>query len=110
MVSDELARKLDATAVAKKPIQGIHWYSLLANPAYVQDFAYISVNTPDRENLIVDDDDDEGNDCEQADMVNIILNMAYIRESLFGAGISKTIRGHNLAATSVMGLLGKAAN
>ena len=115
MISDELATKLDATAVAKKPIQGIHWYSLLANPAYVQDFAYISVNTPDRENLIVDDDDDEGNDCEQADMVNIILNMAYIRESLvrecvFGAGISKTIRGHNLAATSVMGLLGKAAN
>ena len=115
MITDELATKLDATAVAKKPIQGIHWYTLLANPAYVQDFAYISVNTPDRENLIVDDDDDEGNDCEQADMVNIILNMAFIKDSIvrecvFGAGISKSIRGHNMAASSVMGLLKQAQN
>ena len=108
LINSELAKRLDATEVAKKPIQGIHWYSLLGNPAYVQAFAYISVNTPDRENLIVDDDDNEDNDCEQSDMVNIILNMAFIKDSIvrecvFGAGISKSIRGHNMAATSVMG-------
>lgn len=67
------------------------------------------MNTPDRENLIVDDDDNEENDCEQADMVNIVLNMAFIRDSIvrecvFGAGISKSIRGHNMAAAAVGGL------
>merc|ERR1719174_3483339 len=99
--SNELATKLDVVKLAKKPIQGIHWYSLLANPSYVQDFAYISTDTPDREALIVDDDDNEDNDCEQSDMVNIILNMAFIKDSVvrdlvFGAGISKQIRGKNL--------------
>ena len=28
----------------------------------------------------MDDDDEEGNDCEQSDMVSIILNMAFIPE------------------------------
>ena len=70
------------------------------------------MNTPDRENLIVDDDDNEENDCEQADMVNIVLNMAFIRDSIvrecvFGAGISKSIRGHNMAAAAVGGLFGQ---
>lgn len=115
MITNELASRLDATQLAKKPIQGIHWYSLLANPTYVQQFAYISVNTPSRENLIVDDDDDEGNDCEQSDMVNIILNMGFIRDSVvrecvFGAGISKSIRGHNMAAKSTAGFYAKHLN
>jgi len=30
--------------------------------------------------LIKDDDDDEDNDCEQSDIVSIILNLAYIPE------------------------------
>ena len=57
MFSKELVNKLDNTKLAKKPIQGTHWYSILANPDYVQKFSYISVDTPDRETLIVDDDD-----------------------------------------------------
>lgn len=109
MITEELAAKLDATAVARKPIQGIHWYRPLANPAYAQAFAYISVNTPDRANLIVDDDDNEDNDCEQSDMVNLVLNMAFIsdsivRECVFGAGLGQSIRGHNMGAAAVGGL------
>jgi hypothetical protein len=34
LIEDDLSTKLDDTKVAKSPIQGIHWYSILANPAY----------------------------------------------------------------------------
>ena len=78
----------------KKPVQGLAWYNLLSNPVYVQDFSYISVSTPNRENYIVDDDSDEDNDCEQSDMVNILVNLAYVRQMVaekfeFKAGYSK---------------------
>ena len=56
--------RLDDWQLAKKPISGIAWYNVLANPAYVRAFNYIQVDVPDRDNLIVDGDDDEGNDCE----------------------------------------------
>ena len=55
--------------MSKKPIRGIAWYSILANPYYSRLFNYIEVNVPCRSDLIVDGDDDEGNDCEQSDMV-----------------------------------------
>lgn len=35
---------------------------------------------PNREDYIVDDDSDEENDCEQSDLVNIMLNLAYLKE------------------------------
>lgn len=101
LIMADTAIKLDETEQAKKPIQGIHWYNLLANPTYAQLFAYIAVNTEDRANLIVDDDDNEDNDCEQSDMVQLILNMAFIsdgfvKELKFGPGISKQMKGINL--------------
>lgn len=37
---------------------------------------------PDRDTLIKDDDDDEGNDCEQSDIVSIVLNMSYVPEEV----------------------------
>ena len=60
----DVVRQLDDCKVAKKPISGIAWYNILANPYYIKDFNYISVDVPCREDLIVDGDDDEGNDCE----------------------------------------------
>lgn len=39
---------------------------------------------PDRNTLIKDDDDDEDNDCEQSDLVSLILNLAYIPEEVMG--------------------------
>ena len=52
---------------------------------------------PCREDLIVDGDDDEGNDCEQSDMVQILLNIAFaprdvVKSFVFGPGISKTFK------------------
>ena len=37
---------------------------------------------PDRNTLIKDDDDDDENDCEQSDLVSILMNMAYIPEGV----------------------------
>lgn len=81
--------------MAKKPIRGIAWYNLLANPNYGRIFNYIEVNVPSREDLIVDGDEDEGNDCEQSDMVQVLLNIAFapraiVKDFKFGPGISTT--------------------
>ena len=78
--------------MSKKPIRGIAWYSILANPYYSRLFNYIEVNVPCRSDLIVDGDDDEGNDCEQSDMVQVLLNVAFapqavVRQFKFGPGI-----------------------
>ena len=42
-------------------------------------------DVPDRDTLIKDDDDDDENDCEQSDLVSILLNMAFIPEEVIGA-------------------------
>lgn len=59
-------------------MQGVPYYFVLANPRYYRDFQYICCNVANRDALIVDDDEEEGNDCEQSDMVSILLNLAYI--------------------------------
>ena len=82
IISDEINRILDTTSPPKKAIQGVPYYIILANPLYYRDFQYICCDVPDRNNLIKDDDDDEENDCEQSDMVSIILNLAYIPENV----------------------------
>eukprot|EP00351_Strombidinopsis_sp_SopsisLIS2011_P003928 CAMPEP_0116881732 /NCGR_PEP_ID=MMETSP0463-20121206/13796_1 /TAXON_ID=181622 /ORGANISM="Strombidinopsis sp, Strain SopsisLIS2011" /LENGTH=55 /DNA_ID=CAMNT_0004533875 /DNA_START=2951 /DNA_END=3118 /DNA_ORIENTATION=- len=55
---------MDNVGRATRTVSGIAWYNVLANPAYTTAFNYIEVNVPDRSNLIVDDDADEGNDDE----------------------------------------------
>ena len=62
--SSHLIEKMDNVSVPKKPVQGIAWYNLMANPVYVRAFNYIEIDVADRENLIVDGDENEGNDCE----------------------------------------------
>ena len=64
IIPNLLAIELDETKQAKKPMQGTHWYNILANPTYTFDFSYINTNVPKRSDLIVDDDSDEENDCE----------------------------------------------
>lgn len=94
LIEDSLSSKLDALAgPPKAPIQGIHWYVVLANPYYAELFAYIPLDVDNRANLIADDDDNEDNDCEQSDMVALILNLAFISDSFvenieFKSGIS----------------------
>ena len=65
-----------------KPIQGIAWYNVLANATYKRDFNYFPADMKDRSDYIVDDDSDEENDCEQSDLVNIMLNLAYVKKEV----------------------------
>ena len=97
MVPIWLEQRLDDWSLAKKPVRGVAWYNLLANPIYSRRFNYIEVNVPSRSDLIVDGDSDEENDCEQSDMVQILLNMAYaprkvVKSFTFGPGISKEFK------------------
>ena len=69
----------------------------MANPQYSRLFNYIDVNVPSRSDLIVDGDEDESNDCEQSDMVQVLLNIAYapravVKDFVFGPGISVTFK------------------
>ena len=80
----------------KKSIHGIAFYNVLANPVYVTDFNYFSASVKGREDYIEDSDSEEGNDCEQSDMVSIIVNLAYIRMEAvrhfhFGPGYSQKL-------------------
>ena len=89
--------RLDDWKLAKKPINGIAWYNLLANPKYERDFNYFPASMEERENFIVDGDDAEGNDCEQSDMVSILINLAYIKSHVaerfrFAPGYSGSFR------------------
>ena len=58
----------------------MHSYDILANPLYLDDFQYVTAAEPDRNDCIIDDDDDEGNDAAQSDLVRISLNLAYMTE------------------------------
>ncbi len=61
-------------------IKGVHCYDILANPTYVAEFQYFTPAQEDREKYIIDDDEDEGNDTAQSDLVKIILNLAFLTE------------------------------
>ena len=96
-IPESVEKRLDDWQLAKKPIQGVAWYNVLANPIYARQFNFIEVNVPNREDLIVDGDDDEDNDCEQSDMVQILLNIAFapkdvVKKFKFGPGISKDFK------------------
>jgi hypothetical protein len=97
ILGKKVARILDTVGTPKKSITGVPFYFVLANPHYSRDFQYISCDTPDRDKLIKDDDDDDENDCEQSDLVAILLNMAYIPEEImeqfkFENGFNKTFK------------------
>lgn len=40
----------------------------------------MSAAVPNRADFIIDDDDDEGNDCVQSDLVRAVMNLAYMTE------------------------------
>lgn len=81
-VREGVVKRLDDWSLAKKPISGIAWYNLLANPKYEREFNYFPTDMEDREDFIVDGDDQEGNDCEQSDMVTILVNLAFVKRQV----------------------------
>ena len=58
LITPDLQRKLEDRTYSHKPIQGTCWYSVLANPLYAQQFAYVSTNLANRHEIIVDEDED----------------------------------------------------
>lgn len=63
-----------------RTLQGCHSYDILANPLYFDDFQYVSASLENRDAFIIDDDDEEGNDAAQSDIVRLALNLAYMNE------------------------------
>lgn len=61
-------------------LQGVHSYDILANPLYADRFQYVSAAIPNRTDFIIDDDEDEGNDAIQSDIVKAVLNLAFYSE------------------------------
>lgn len=62
---------------------GAHCYDILASEQYAKDFQYFSPALGEERNCYIkDDDEDEGNDMMQSDIVKIILNLAFLPISL----------------------------
>jgi len=85
---------LNETCIPNKAIQGTPWYQVLSNSKYSSMFYYIGAFVEEREKLIEDDQenvtDNDGNITEEAkkiryeqsDMIMILLNLAYIPDSV----------------------------
>ena len=61
---------------------GCPWYNILANPVYQAQFCYFGAYVGDREALIEDADDEDGNNAEQSDLVMILLNLSSIPDEV----------------------------
>jgi len=83
ILSVQETEALKTVSIVKRGVQGVPYYIPLANPAYYRDFQYLPAITEDRDSLVVDDDDEEGNDFEQSDMVALLMSMAFIPEDVF---------------------------
>ena len=73
---------VDMTEMPKVGIQRTPWYSVLCNMTYCEEFFYFGADVPEREKLIIDGDDEEGNDTEQSDLVMILLNLGSIPDEV----------------------------
>lgn len=80
ILDDETLQKLKTTSLGSGHMKGTHCYDILANELYLDDFQYFSPAKGDRGQWIKDDDDEEGNDAAQSDLVKMILNMAFLPE------------------------------
>ena len=72
----------------------------------MREFNYFTASMEDRSDYVVDDDSDEDNDCEQSDMVSILINLAYAKQEVarnfeFKPGYSKTFGNEILAAKAI---------
>lgn len=79
---DDMVKKLQIIkGDGSATIQGVHSYDILASPQYFDDFLYFPANLPNRADYIIDDDDEEGNDAAQSDLVRLVLNLAFLTEA-----------------------------
>lgn len=75
---------LEKATIPKKAIQGSPWYQILSNYKYQDQFQYIGAFIDEREKLIEDgySDDNKKLKDEQSDFVMVMLNLAYIPDSI----------------------------
>jgi len=78
---DQAFERLKVAISSDSTLKGVHTYDLLANPLYADQFQYFSASLDDREMYIIDDDEDEGNDNAQSDLVRVALNLGYMTEA-----------------------------
>ena len=64
----------------RQPLQGCFCFDILCNRRYEEAFQYLPYVTDDRNDFIIDGDDDETNDGMQADLVRLVLNMAFLED------------------------------
>ena len=82
LLADEQYERLKTVPkTTGRTLQGAHSYDILANPLYLDDFQYVDAAEEDRAELIVDDEENEVNDCRQSDSVKMMINLAYLTES-----------------------------
>jgi hypothetical protein len=65
ILTDEQYNRLnEEPKTTGKTLQGTHSFDILANPLYLDDFQYVTAaEGEDRADMIIDDDDEEGNDA-----------------------------------------------
>lgn len=80
ILCDETLEKFKTTKIGKSHMKGTHCYDILANEQYLDDFQYFSPARENRNEFIKDDDEEEGNDAAQSDLVKMILNLAFLSE------------------------------
>lgn len=73
---------LNNTKIPKRATQRTPWYNILNNSDYTDAFYYIGAHIPEREKLIMDQDEEEGNDTEQSDIVMLLLNLGSIPDQV----------------------------
>jgi len=79
---NNLIEKLSQAPWPRIAIQGTPWYNILTNERYAEQFGYVGPHVKDRDFYIKDIDDDEENNCEQSDLVIILLNLGSIPDDV----------------------------
>jgi hypothetical protein len=80
ILDDYTLQRFRETKLGSSHMKGTHCYDILANEQYLDDFQYFSPARDDRNEYIKDDDDEEGNDAAQSDLVKMVLNLAFLSE------------------------------
>lgn len=80
ILDDGTLKRFRETTMGKSHMKGTHCYDILANEQYLDDFQYFSPALENRNEYIKDDDEDEGNDAAQSDLVKMVLNLAFMHE------------------------------
>lgn len=108
LTDDAYEKMRDTKPTDGATLQGVHSYDILANPLYSDMFQYVNASIPNRTDYIIDDDEDEGNDAIQSDLVRAVLNLSFMtEEKAMNFKFCKYAYGEQLASKMGMSLRSK---